>query len=59
MKTEAISNALKEVWGLKEAIYQEDKDCSVLESLRRAHRVTEQVLKERIKRNGVRSCNMT
>ena len=47
MRTKAISKAIEEVWEIKERIYQEDKDCSLLESLKRAHKVAEQVLKER------------
>ncbi len=49
MKSKTISEALEEIWEIKERIYQEDKDCSILESLKRAHKVTEQVLKERKK----------
>lgn len=49
MKSKTISKALEEVWEIKERIYQEDKDCSMLESLKRAHKITEQILKERKK----------
>ena len=47
MRTKTISKVLEEVWEIKERIYHEDKDCSLLESLKRAHKVAEQVLKER------------
>lgn len=47
MKSKTISEALEEIWEIKERIYQEDKDCSMLESLKRAHKITEQILKER------------
>ena len=33
---------------IKEEIYKEDKECSLLESLKRAHNITEQILKEKI-----------
>lgn len=47
MKTNVISKSLEEIWEIKERIYEEDKDCSLLESLKRAHNVAEQILKEK------------
>lgn len=51
MKNVAVSDALKEVWKIKEEIYEEDKNCSLLESLNRAHRIAEKIIKERRWRN--------
>lgn len=47
MKKNNVSKALEEVWEIKEKIYKEDKDCSVLESLKRAHKAAEKILKTR------------
>lgn len=47
MKTNVISKSLEEIWEIKERIYEEDKDCSLLESLKRAQNVAEQILKEK------------
>ena len=47
MKNKYISKALEEVWEIKDRIYEEDKDCSVLESLKRAREATQKVLKKR------------
>ncbi len=57
MKSKIVLKALEEVWEIKERIYREDKDCSVLESLRRAHKVTEQVFKGK-KNRGNRGSNL-
>ncbi len=46
MRTKTISKALEEIWEIKKRIYEEDKDCSVLESLKRAHKVTEQIFRK-------------
>lgn len=56
MKSKTISKALEEIWEIKERIYQEDKDCSILESLKRAHKITEQILKERGKKCPLDEC---
>lgn len=47
MKTNVISRSLEEIWKIKEEIYKEDKECSLFESLKRAHIVAEQILKEK------------
>ncbi len=41
------SKSLEEIWKIKEQIYKEDKDCSLLESLKHTHDVTKQIIKDK------------
>ena len=47
MKVEGDSKALEEILEIKDILYEEDKNCSILESLKRAHEITQKLIVEK------------